>query len=168
MVVTIAMPITAGTKTAATLSAILAIGAFEVVASSTSLIIFDRVVSSPVLTALILIYPDVTVVPPVTLSPTDLSTGMLSPVIALSSILQFPLTISPSTGMFIPFLQITTSPDRISSVLISTSAPFLSIIAVLGVSFTSLLIADEVLLLLLLSRYFPTVMNVSIIAADSK
>ncbi len=49
--VSIAMPITAGTNTPETLSAILASGAFVAAASDTVLIICERVVSSPTLVA---------------------------------------------------------------------------------------------------------------------
>ncbi len=58
MMVSSARPMTAGTKTADTLSAILASGAFVAAASETILIIWESVVSSPTLDALHLIYPD--------------------------------------------------------------------------------------------------------------
>ena len=52
MVVMMAMVMTRGTKIPETLSAILAIGAFDVEASSTILMIVESVVSSPTLLAL--------------------------------------------------------------------------------------------------------------------
>ena len=51
IIVTAAIPITTGTNTPDTLSAIFAIGAFVAAASLTICIIFDKVVSSPTLVA---------------------------------------------------------------------------------------------------------------------
>ena len=84
-----AMLITTGTKIPATLSASLEIGALEALASSISAMIWDRVVSSPILL----------IVAAVTVSPMFFSTGMLSPVMADSSIKEEPSSTTPSTGM---------------------------------------------------------------------
>ena len=99
-----AITITAGTNTPDTLSAILAIGALELEASLTILIICASVVSSPTLTARQLIYPERLIVPADTLSPATLSTGTDSPVRADSSTAQSPSIITPSTGMAPPGL----------------------------------------------------------------
>lgn len=81
MIVSIAIVITTGTNTPLTLSAIFAIGAFELPASSTNLIICESVVFSPTFVAFIFKCPFLLIVPDITLSPISLSTGMLSPVI---------------------------------------------------------------------------------------
>ena len=72
---------TTGTNILLTLSAIFDIGAFELLASSTSLIICDSVVFSPTFSALIFIAPFLLIVPEITLSPVPFSTGIDSPVI---------------------------------------------------------------------------------------
>ncbi len=56
--VTTAIEITTGTNIPLTLSASFAIGAFDDAASSTSCIIFERVVSEPIFSARNLKYPD--------------------------------------------------------------------------------------------------------------
>ena len=80
--VKIAITITAGTNIPLMLSARRAIGAFELPASSTSLIILARVVSSPTFEARNLKLPFLFTVAERTSSPIFFSTGMLSPVIA--------------------------------------------------------------------------------------
>ena len=57
MNVIIAIAITVGTNTPETLSAILAIGAFVLLASTTNLTISEIVLSLPILSALYSIYP---------------------------------------------------------------------------------------------------------------
>ena len=74
----VAIPITVGTKYALILSASLAIGAFEPWASSTSLIIFDRVVSLPIASVLKVKLPFLLILPPITFELIVFSTGMLS------------------------------------------------------------------------------------------
>ena len=103
-----------------------------------------------------------------TLSPEDFSTGMLSPVRALSSTEVMPSRMTPSTGILAPGRTITVSPSFSSSTGISISSPLLSTVAVFGARSKSLLIASEVFPLDLASRYFPTVISVRIIDADSK
>ncbi len=123
---------TDGTNTPETLSAILAIGAFEDAASLTVLIILENTVSSPIASALILTAPERFIVAPVTLSPTDLSTGMLSPVIADSSAEQVPSIISPSTAKLSPALVKITSPILISETGTVFSSPLIKRVAVFG------------------------------------
>ena len=82
-----AMPITTGTNTPAILSAILAIGALLALASSTSRIIWLMAVSAPTFSARKWMAPALFSVAEVTLSPTCLKTGRLSPVSADSSTL---------------------------------------------------------------------------------
>ena len=113
--VTRAMPITTGTKTPATLSAMRAMGALVAAASDTVFMICERVVSSPTLEALTLIYPDWFMVAWETVSPSSLSTGMLSPVRADSFTAVEPSMITPSTGMLSPGLTATMSPVSTSS-----------------------------------------------------
>src|SRR3954454_19463173 len=80
-----AIPTTIGTKIPEIKSAIRCIGAFEPWASSTILIICDKAVSFPTFVALIFKNPFLLIVAPMTLSPTVLSIGTLSPVIIDSS-----------------------------------------------------------------------------------
>lgn len=81
IVETIEINITIGTNTLLTLSANFEIGAFELLASSTSFIICESVVFSPTLVAFIFKYPFLLIVPEITLSPIFFETGTLSPVI---------------------------------------------------------------------------------------
>ncbi len=76
-------------------------------------------------------------VPPKTASPAAFSTGALSPVTALSSTGDEPLTTSPSTGMRSPGRTIATSPTRTSVTSIATSFPSRSIRAVFGAKSSS-------------------------------
>ena len=71
-VLIMAISITKGTNTPEILSAILAIGALVSLASATRFAILFMVVSSPTVTALILICPDLFIVPAVARSPTVL------------------------------------------------------------------------------------------------
>ena len=100
--VIIAIRITIGTKIPLTLSAIRAIGAFVLPASSTRRIICESVVSSPTLVAVKVKLPFLFTVAQMTVSSTDLSTGILSPVIADWSIYPRPSLITPSHGMLSP------------------------------------------------------------------
>ena len=159
---------TTGTNTAATLSAILAIGALVAEASDTIFIICESVVSRPTRVALALMYPDVFRVAAETVSPSDLSTGMLSPVSADSSTAVVPSVITPSTGTFSPGRTAKMSPTAISSIGTVTSLPSTILHAVSGASFISDFKASVVRPLDIASSIFPTVMRVTIIAADSK
>ena len=162
------MAITAGTKTPLTLSASLAMGALEEVASSTSRMILARVVFSPTAVASILKYPVRLMVPPVTLSPACFSAGMLSPVMADSSMEAYPSTILPSTGTVSPSRTASTSPVCTSSTGISVSCPSLTRTAVLGARSISFVMASDVLAFALASINFPRVISVRIMPEDSK
>ena len=160
--------ITAGTKTAEILSASFAIGALVSFASFTRLMIWERVVSSPTLVALNLKEPCLLIVAEITSSPIVLVTGIDSPVIAASSTREDPSIISPSTGILSPGLITIMSPFSISVESISTSLLFLITLALSGAK--SIRFFNEALVspLLLASKYFPSVINVRIIAEDSK
>ena len=163
-----AIPITTGTKTPAILSASFAIGALLAPASSTRWMIWDRVVSSPTRTARHFKKPALFIVAETTLSPGAFSTGMLSPVIAASSMLLIPSRTTPSTGMRLPGFTRKISPFSTSPVGISSVSPSLSTNAILGERSSSLDIASLVFPFERLSRYFPTVISVRIVPADSK
>ncbi len=167
--VTRAMPMTTGTNTPATLSASWAIGALLALASSTRRMIWDRVVSSPTLSARHFKNPALFTVADTTLSPACFSTGTLSPVMAASSTLELPSRTVPSTGTRLPGFTRKISPLWSSSVGTSISVPSSAKrMAVFGDRSISLVMASLVLPLERLSRYFPTVIRVRIMPADSK
>ncbi len=158
-----------GTKKAETLSASLAIGAFESAASSTSLIIPENAVSSPTLSAFIFKYPALLIVAVKTSSPGPLSTGILSPVRVDSSRMHVPSVTVPSAGMLSPDLTAMISPGRRSSAGMIFSCPsFVIILASLGARAISFFTASPVLPLDRTSSHFPMVTRVRIITADSK
>ncbi len=100
--VSAAITSTAGTKTPATLSARRAIGALVALASSTSWIIFARLVSAPTRVARKVNDPVRLTVAAETVSPGPFSTGTDSPVRALSSTAEVPSSTTPSTGTASP------------------------------------------------------------------
>ena len=165
---TAAMAMMAGTKTPETLSATLAMGALVAAASLTMWMIWLRVVSSPTRVARHFKKPLWFTVAADTLSPSPLSTGMLSPVRAASLTALWPSRTTPSTGTFSPGRTTNTSPVATSSMGTSTSSPFRTTTAVLGDSFMRLLRASVVLPFERASSILPTVMRVRIMAADSK
>ena len=162
------MPMTAGTKTPAILSAIRSMGAFELVASSTRRMMLASVVSSPTAVALMAIQPRWDTVAPVTASPTPFSTGMGSPVMADSSMEAEPSTTLPSTGTDSPARTITRSPTRTSSVGTWISCPSRTTVAVLGARSMRALMALVVLPLARASKYLPSVMSTRMVPAESK
>ena len=164
----IAKPITIGTKYAEITSANFAIGAFDPWASSTNLTIWAKAVSFPTLVALYFINPVLFILAPITLLPISFSTGMLSPVSIDSSIDVLPSITSPSTGNFSPGFTKTISPATTSSIGIIDSIPFLITVAFLGANPINAFIAWDVFPFDTASRYFPSVINVNITAADSK
>ncbi len=166
--VTAAIPITAGTKMPAVLSASLAIGALLEEASSTSRIICAIVVSSPTFTALARISPALLMEADTILSPSCFKTGMLSPVIAASSKEDFPSVITPSTATASPGFMMKISPTMTSATSSTVSTPSRTTVTVFGARFISFVIASLVLPLDRVSRYFPTVISVRIVPADSK
>ena len=143
-------------------------GALEEAASSTSRIIWARVVSSPTRVARRVRTPDLLMEADMTVSPGPLSTGMDSPVRADSSTLDAPSTTTPSTGTEAPGRTSTRSPAWTCSTGTSASPPSRRTVAVLGVRSMSRAMACPVLPLERVSRYLPRVMRVRIIPADSK
>ena len=162
------MSITTGTNTAETLSAILAMGALVADASLTIFIMPESAVSSATEVARQFTYPDLFIVAAYTLSPIALSIGILSPLSADSSTAHSPSTISPSAAKLSPGRTTNISPTRSSEVSITTSSPSRIILASFGASSISASIAPVVFPFALASSSFPTVINTSIIAADSK
>ena len=126
------------------------------------------VVSSPTLDARIFKKPFWLIVAEIAVSPTSLYTGMLSPVMADSSRLDCPSSITPSTGTVSPGRTSTKSPFTSSSAETVTSLPSLKTFACFGAKSISFSIASLVFPLERLSKYFPTVIKVRIIPADSK
>ena len=168
IVVTSAMEMTAGTNTPATLSAVLAIGAFVAAASETMRMIWLSVVSSPTRVASQRRKPEQLTVAAETPSPGALSTGTLSPVSAASLTALAPSSTTPSTGMLWPGRTTNTSPLRTCAAGILTSLPSRMTVAVSGARAMRLLSASVVLPLECASSSLPTVMSVRIMAADSK
>ena len=140
----------------------------EAEASSTKRIIWERVVSSPTRVASKVKVPDWLMEAAATLAPGAFSTGMDSPVRALSSTEDQPSTTTPSTGTRPPGLTTMRSPTATSSTGTSTSAPFRRTVAVLGERSISREMACPVLPLERVSRNLPSVMRVRIMPADSR
>ena len=162
------MEITIGTNTPETLSATFAIGAFVAAASLTILMICDNVVSTPTRDASHRINPDWLIVAADTESPTVLSTGILSPVNAASFTALLPSKITPSTGIFSPGRTTKISPFFTSSIETVTSLSPRITVAFCGANFIRLFKASVVFPFDFASNILPTVIRVSIIAADSK
>ena len=120
-----AIAMTAGTKTAETLSARRWTGAFPVCASVRSLPILARVVSSPTRTARTVRAPKVLTAPPVSLLPGPTSTGMDSPVRREASTADSPSTTNPSVAAVSPGRTRNSSPTSSSaaSIVSSTTSP---------------------------------------------
>ena len=164
----VAIPITAGTKIPATLSASRWTGAFEPCASSTIRMICESMESFPSRVARILKNPVLLTEPPTTAEPGFLSTGRLSPVIMDSSMEVVPSRIVPSTGIFSPDRTRTVSPSPTSLMGMSTSVPLRSTRAVFGWSPMSLRMASEARLFARASSSRPINTNAMIITAASK
>lgn len=109
----------------------------------------------------ILKYPFLFIVPETTFEPTIFSTGMLSPVMLDSSTVKVPSIIVPSTGILAPGLINIISPTIISSTFISISFSSLITVATFGAKLINLFIASLVFPLDFVSKYFPTVINVT-------
>ena len=157
-----------GTKTDATLSARRCTGAFEDWASSTIRMIRARAVSPPTLSALNVTDPWILMVPAIISFPLLFSTGMLSPVIMLSSTVVLPEITFPSTGIDSPGLMITVSPVSTSPVGTSITIPLRSTCAIDGLRAISFLIASDVLPFARNSRYLPRRTRVIMIDEASK
>jgi hypothetical protein len=78
-------------------------------------------------------------VAPISWSPSLFSTGRLSPVIMLSSTLEWPLATTPSTGIFSPGRTMTVSPRTTSAMAMSSSTPLRTTRAVLALQAHQLL-----------------------------
>ena len=165
--VKIAIAMTAGTNIPLTLSAIFAAGAFVAAASLTKSIIFAIAVSEPIRAALHFRKPLMLIVAACTQSPTLLSTGRLSPVKADSSMAADPSMMRPSAAKLSPARTIKISPAISSKAGMTVSAPSRSTETVFGESAKSDCNA-VVFPVARASSSFPTVMSVTIIAADSK
>ncbi|CAB4690493.1 unannotated protein [freshwater metagenome] len=114
---------TTGTKIEATLSATFCTGAFVACASRTNLAMRAKVVSPPTRVARTSNRPFWFTVADVTLSPTATSTGTLSPVIMLASMLDVPSSTTPSAAIFSPGRTTRMSPSRTTDAGIETSSP---------------------------------------------
>ncbi len=143
-------------------------GALLPCASSTMRMICASIVSFPTRVALKWKLPILLIVAPMTVSPGFFSTGMLSPVIIDSSMVEAPSITMPSTGTFSPGLTITISSANTSSILIAASCPFLITVAFLGRRPISFLMASEVCPLALASRNRPIRISAMIIDEVSK
>ena len=151
--------ITIGTNTPLTLSAILAIGAFVFVASTTSLTISDIVESLPIFSALYKTSPSKFIAPAITLSSILFLTGIDSPLINDSSTCVLPLTTIPSTANLFPGLAIKMSSFLTSSINTSFSLLLTNNNAVFGVIVTKPFIASFVFSLLISSIYLPNLIR---------
>ena len=120
---TVATQMTTGTNTPATLSARRAMGALVALASSTSCTILARLVSAPTRVARKVKVPVRLMVAAFTVSPACFSTGMDSPVRALSSTELAPSSTMPSTGSDSPGRTRMTSPGCSCSAGTSFSEP---------------------------------------------
>ncbi len=147
-----AMPMTVGTKTAATLSARRWMGALEPWASSTMRMIWARTVSRPTRSARKRKVPVPLMVAPTTSSPGFFSTGMGSPVSMDSSTALAPSVTTPSTGIFSPGRTTMMSRTMTSSMGMSLSSPSRTTRAVLACRPISRRMASEVLPLARASR----------------
>ena len=163
-----AMSMTTGTKTPAILSAVCAMGALLDDASSTRRMIWLMVLSAPTRCAVKRMKPVLFSVALMTLSPACFSTGMLSPVMAASSMLVVPLVMMPSAGMLSPGRTTTSSPGTSSSARILTSSPSRRTVACFGARSISFSMADDVRPFDRASSHLPKVMSVVIMPADSK
>ena len=159
---------TMGTKTPATRSAIFEIGAFVALASSTSSMIFEMVVSSPTRVASMIRRPCPLVVAAMTSSPGPFSTGMDSPLRADSSMALKPSITLPSTGTFSPGRRTILSPMTISSTATTISSPPRITVASDGVKSMRERMASDVRCLARASNHLPKSIKTTIMAADSK
>ncbi|KUE74007.1 hypothetical protein AUQ37_06870 [Candidatus Methanomethylophilus sp. 1R26] len=162
-----AVRMTAGTNTADTRSAILAIGALVPCAPSIIPMIWYSAVSLPTRSARNLRLPVPLTVAPKTLSPAFFSTGTDSPVSIDSSTLDSPSRTVPSAGTDSPGLTSTVSPALRSSRGMTSSFPSFITVAFWGSRLMSPDTASLVFTFPTASRYFPIDMKAMIIPAES-
>ena len=140
---------------------------FESCASSTSSMIFPKVVFAPTRSATILMVPFSSIVPAYTPEPSSLLTGTDSPVMLASFIWPPPLITVPSTGTFAPVLTSRMSPTSTSSTATSSNSPSsICLRALSGAISVSSFMADLVLFSVRCSRYAPN-RNRKVTIADS-
>mmetsp|Transcript_61822 Transcript_61822/g.146361 ORF Transcript_61822/g.146361 Transcript_61822/m.146361 type:complete len:238 (-) Transcript_61822:323-1036(-) len=163
-----AMPRTTGTNTALTRSTMRWMGAFAAWADSTIRMMRASVVSAPMAVVRTVSAPSALMAPPVTLSPTALGTGRLSPVMSDSSIWLRPSTISPSTATRSPGRMTTRSPTTTCSTGTSTSAPSRRTLAVVGRNAFNARMASVVCRLARCSSHLPNKTSVMTAAEASK
>ena len=132
-----AMPTTAGTNTAAALSATRAIGALLPCASDSAFIMSPSRVWLPSCVARYTTLPSVISAPANTLPPTFFSSGLDSPVRWLSSAQPLPLSIMPSAAMRSPWLARIRSPICTWSMGSCFHSPSRCTLTWVGVSFSS-------------------------------
>ena len=123
---------TTGTNTLLTLSAKRCTGAFVACASRTNFAMRANVVSEPTRVARTIMRPFRFTVADVTEAPTATSTGTLSPVTMLMSMLDAPSVTTPSAAIFSPGRTTTKSPSRTTEAGIDTSCPSRSTFAYLA------------------------------------
>ena len=112
--------------------------------------------------------PFLFIVPPIIFEPFDLRTGIDSPVIIDSSMLECPSIRIPSAGILFPGLIIMTSSKVSSEIFTSISLLSFRIVAVFGLRPINSLIEFLVFFLALLSNNLPRRIRVTITAAVSK
>ena len=166
--VTKAIPMTTGTNTLATASAMRWMGALLCCVACTSWMRRARAVSEPTRVASIVSRPLWLIVAAVTAEPAVLSTGRLSPVKMLSSTALSPSRTTPSTGMLSPGRTRSLSPIVTCAIGRCCSSPFFKRHAVFGDSPSSFLRAALVCPFARASSSLPNLINVIITAAVSK
>ncbi len=138
-------------------------------ASATSLTMRASMVSAPTFSAVMTKPPLRLTVPPITLAPTSLVTGMGSPVMVDLSTRPLPSPTVPSTGTFSPGRTRSRSPTTMASIATSSSLPSLPTrSAVRGARPSSALIAPDVASRARSSSTWPTSTSTMMTAADSK
>lgn len=166
--VSAAAPMTPGTNQRATLSAKRCTGAFSHWACRTIWMICSSTDALPSASAETMAEPERLRLPPMTLSPGALSTGMLSPVSMDSSTAHWPLTTVPSTGTRSPGRMRTRSCSAIWSTGSSTNASPRCTMAVRGCRCMSLRMAELASPAATCSIYLPKRMSESSTPSDAK
>ena len=159
---------TVGTKILLTLSANFCTGAFVACASRTSFAMRANVVSAPTRVARTTMRPFMFTVADVTESPTATSTGTLSPVTMLMSMLEAPSATTPSAAIFSPGRTTIMSPSRTTDAGIETSTPSRNTVAYLAPNANNDRNASPAECFALISKKRPTKMNDVTVAPTSK
>ena len=159
---------TVGTKILLTLSANFCTGALVACASRTNLAMRANVVSAPTRVARTTMRPFIFTVADVTESPTTTSTGTLSPVTMLISMLEAPSATTPSAASFSPGLTTTMSPSRTTDAGIDTSTPSRNTVAYFAPNANNDRNASPAECFARISKKRPTKMNDVTVAPTSK